>query len=302
MTSSVAGSVGTATESNYTAANSFMENFLKYRCKHNLPATSIGLGAISEVGYLHENPEIEAVLLRKGITPIKEEELLSIIDITLSRPDGLEPTEAHVLTGLETQGMKKLRRMGFEGTIPTLNDPRASILASSLDGETDLHSKKTDSGLPPALAATLEAGGDADAVLDTLTDIILGRLANLILVPAGKIDHEMPLIKWGMDSMLAAEYRTWFLLEYDATSLSGVPSDHPCTPVSLIYAQHYCTIYMALRPPEIEQFLWPPSIPTVFHGIRSGYSVFVSIGGCGYAEGVERDGFEGYACRGEVLG
>ncbi len=214
MTSSVAGSVGTATESNYTAANSFMDNFAKYRRKHGLPATSIGLGAISEVGYLHENPEIEAVLLRKGITPIKEDELLSIIDIALSRPNGLEPSEAHVLTGLETQGMKKLRRMGFEGTIPTLNDPRASILASSLDGEADLHSKKTDTGLPPALAATLEAGGDADAVLETIVDIVVARLANLILVPAPKIDREMQLLKWGMDSMLGAEYRTWFFMAF----------------------------------------------------------------------------------------
>lgn len=214
MTSSVAGSVGTATESNYTAANSFMDNFAKYRRKRSLPATSIGLGAISEVGYLHENPEIEAVLLRKGITPIKEDELLSIIDITLSRQNGLEPTEAHIFTGLETQGMKKLRHMGFEGTIPTLNDPRASILASSLDGEADLHSKKTNSGLPPALAATLEAGGDTDAVLDTLTDIVVGRLANLILVPASKIDREMPLMKWGMDSMLGAEYRMWFFMAF----------------------------------------------------------------------------------------
>lgn len=214
MTSSIAGSVGTATESNYTAANSFMDNFATYRRKHNLPAVSIGLGAISEIGYLHENPEIEAVLLRKGITPINEDDLLSIIDITMSRPNGLEPTEAHVLTGLETQGMKRLRRLGFEGTIPTLNDPRAGFLASSLDGETDVHSKKTDSGLPPALAATLEAGGDADAVLDTLTDIVVARLANLILVPAGKIGREMPLMKWGMDSMLAAEYRTWFFMAF----------------------------------------------------------------------------------------
>ena len=214
MTSSVAGAVGTATESNYTAANSFMDNFAKYRRARGLPATSIGLGAISEVGYLHENPEIEAVLLRKGITPIKEDELLHIIDISLSRANPLDPTEAHVLTGLETQGMKKLRRMGFEGTIPTLNDPRASILASSLDGESDLHSKKTDAGLPPALAATLEAGGDADAVLDTIVDIIVKRLANLILVPADKIGQETPLTKWGMDSMLAAEYRTWFFMAF----------------------------------------------------------------------------------------
>lgn len=197
MTSSVAGSVGTATELNYTAANSFMDNFAKYRRKQNLPATSIGLDAIFEVGYLHENPEIEAILLRKGITPIKEDELLSIIDIVLSRPHRLEPSEAHVLTGLETQGMKKLRRMGFEGTIPTLNDPHVAILASSLDGESNLHSKKTDAGLPPTLAATLEAGGNEDAVLHTLIDIVVGRLANLILVPAAKIDCDMVLMKWG---------------------------------------------------------------------------------------------------------
>lgn len=215
MTSSVAGSVGTATESNYTAANSFMDNFAKYRRTHGLPALSIGLGAISEVGYLHENPEIEAVLLRKGITPIKEEELLSIIDISLTREPKLEPTEAHVLTGLETQGMKKLRRMGFEGTIPTLNDPRAAILASSLDGESDLHSKKTDTGLPPALAAALETEDcDEEMIKETITTIIVQRLANLILVPAGKIEREMALTKWGMDSMLAAEFRTWFFMAF----------------------------------------------------------------------------------------
>ncbi|KAL9598453.1 MAG: hypothetical protein Q9219_004489 [cf. Caloplaca sp. 3 TL-2023] len=215
MTSSVAGSVGTATESNYTAANSFMDNFAKYRRMHGLPALSIALGAISEVGYLHENPEIEAVLLRKGHTTIKEEEMLSIIDMALARGSPLEVSEAHVLTGLETQGMKRLRQMGFEGTLPTLNDPRAVILASSLDGETDLHSKKTDAGLPPALAATLESEGcDEDAVRESITTIIVQRLANLILVPTAKIARDMPLVKWGMDSMLAAEYRTWFFMAF----------------------------------------------------------------------------------------
>lgn len=216
MTSSVAGAVGTATESNYTAANSFMDNFAKYRRTHGLPALSIGLGAISEVGYLHENPEIEAVLLRKGITPIPEEELLSIIDIGLAREPKLEPSEAHILTGLETQGMKKLRRMGFEGTIPTLNDPRAAILASSLDGESDLHSKKSETGLPPGLAAAL-ASADCDEKLvhEAITTIVVQRLANLILVPAANIERDLALAKWGMDSMLAAEFRTWFWMAFE---------------------------------------------------------------------------------------
>ena len=214
MTSSVAGSVGTATESNYTSANSFLDNFAKYRRSQGLPATAIGLGMIAEVGYLHENPEIEAVLLRKGIQPIKEEELLSIIDLSLTRPNITLVEDAHVLTGLETQGMKKLRQQGFEGTIPTLNDPRAAILASSLDGESDAHSKKSDSGLPPALAEVVDASGDDEEILEAITSLVVQRLANLILVQAHKIGKTVPLSSWGMDSMLAAEFRTWFFMAF----------------------------------------------------------------------------------------
>src|ERR1700754_4208317 len=67
MTSSISGSVGTATEANYCAANYFLDVFARYRRSLGLPANAIGLGMISEVGYLHENPDIEALLLRKGI-------------------------------------------------------------------------------------------------------------------------------------------------------------------------------------------------------------------------------------------
>ena len=38
---------------------------------------------ISEVGSLHENPEIEALLLRKGIQPLNEEGFLQVLDLAL---------------------------------------------------------------------------------------------------------------------------------------------------------------------------------------------------------------------------
>ena len=56
MSSSISGSVGTATESNYCAANYFLNVFARYRWSLGLPATLVGLGMISEVGYLHDNP------------------------------------------------------------------------------------------------------------------------------------------------------------------------------------------------------------------------------------------------------
>lgn len=70
--SSVSGSVGTATESNYCAANSFLDAFARWQRQQGVPSVSVGLGMISDVGYLHENPGIEALLLRKGIQPLNE--------------------------------------------------------------------------------------------------------------------------------------------------------------------------------------------------------------------------------------
>ncbi len=100
-----------------------------------------------------------------------------------------------------------MRAHGFDGTNPTLNDPRASLLAASLDGESDA-ALKNNSGLPAELAAALDAG-DA-SVLETIVLLIAKRFSNLVLVPVDKIDTAKPLVKFGMDSMLAAEFRTWF--------------------------------------------------------------------------------------------
>ena len=217
MTSSISGTVGTATESNYCAGNYFLDVFARYRRSLGLPATSIGLGMISEVGYLHENPEIEALLLRKGIQAINEDELLQIVDIALSQPHSAETcydalAEGHVLTGLETSGLKLLRQKGFEGTNPTLNDPRARLLASALDGAAG-SAVKSNSGLPTELAEAIEAGADT---LPVTLDLIKKRFSNLVLVPVEKVDDSRPLNSLGMDSMLAAEFRTWFYQAFKA--------------------------------------------------------------------------------------
>lgn len=212
MTSSVSGSVGTATESNYCSANYFLDVFARYRRGLGLPATSIGLGMISEVGYLHENPEIEALLLRKGIQAMNEDELLQVVDIALSS-DAIIPhaydhsAHAHVLTGLEPFGLKELRKKGFEGTNLTLHDPRAAILARALDGQADLAYKDQDGNLPVEVVDALEKGVRlADAVLTH----VVKRFANLVLLLLEQVDVSKPLADYGMDSMIAAEFRTWF--------------------------------------------------------------------------------------------
>ena len=214
MTSSISGSVGTATEANYCSGNYFLDMFARYRWSLNLPAVSVGLGMISEVGYLHENPEIEALLLRKGIQAINEDELLQIIDVALSSREVIPHAydafaHSHILTGLEPLGLKELRKKGFEGESPTLSDPRASVLAGSLEGDSTLKSQADN--LPMEISKAVENGIQlSEAVLQHISK----RFSNLVLVPLEKVDAAKPLAAYGMDSMIAAEFRTWFFQSF----------------------------------------------------------------------------------------
>jgi hypothetical protein len=81
LTSSVSGSVGTATEGNYWVVNGFLDAFARWRRTKGKPGVAVGLGMISEVGYLHENTEIEALLPWKGIQPLNEDECLKVVDM-----------------------------------------------------------------------------------------------------------------------------------------------------------------------------------------------------------------------------
>lgn len=216
MTSSVSGSVGTATESNYCSANYFLDVFARYCRNLGIPAVSVGLGMISEVGYLHENPEIEALLLRKGIQAINEDEMLHIIDIALSTitssSTGTDDTYdrfalGHVLTGLEPLGLKALRAKGFEGTSPVLGDPRAFLLSAALDETTSgTGTSSSTNGLAAEVAEAIEAGSSVEeAVLKTVSQ----KFSGLVLIPKDKLDVTKPISSVGVDSMLAAEFRAW---------------------------------------------------------------------------------------------
>lgn len=227
MTSSVSGSVGTATESNYCSANYFLDIFARHRRSLGLPATSVGLGMISEVGYLHENPEIEALLLRKGIQAINEDEMLQILDISLSRAAGpeaptLSPSFAlasgtsydelamgHVLTGLEPLALKAIRAKGFEGSSPVLGDPRASMLSAALDEDTTGTISGGSSASKGFAADIAKAIDEGSSLNEAVLQMTAKKFSSLVLVPREKLDVSKAISGVGVDSMLAAEFRAW---------------------------------------------------------------------------------------------
>jgi hypothetical protein len=226
LTSSVSGSVGTATESSYCSANGFLDAFAQWRRSQGKPAVAVGLGMISEVGYLHENPEIEALLLRKGIQPLNEEEFLQVVDLALTSEAAHNPKEAHLLTGLELAGVRELSARGFDVTSHgVLVDARTAVLSASLQAEQEARdagsgeagAKRTVAAaapwfkdIPAALTGAFAPEADADTLLAAIVRLLKKRFSNLILMPLDQIDHHKPLPDFGVDSMIASEFRTWF--------------------------------------------------------------------------------------------
>lgn len=223
MTSSVSGSIGFASEANYCASNSFLDAFARYRRSIGKPAIAVGLGMISEIGFMHEDPETEARLLRKGVQTLPENEFLQIIDIALSESkdpsvgqSSWDPLQSsHILTGLETFAVKDLRKQGFDVSPPAFADPRAALLAASLDedqaedSDIPLSSATVSSDSPAEVEQVVSKPRDPSAP-STIVDLARAKLSSLTLVPVTKIDPMAPLAEYGMDSMVATDFRTWF--------------------------------------------------------------------------------------------
>ena len=209
-----------------------------------MSATSIGLGQISEVGYLHEHPEIEQMLARRGIAPITEDDLLHIIDIALSQPQKTRAADggaadSHILTGLEPSGMEGIWSKGYQGSqIGTTFDPRLSILGLA----TPKFDRKTGAtastnGLPSAITSAISSK-DRPSLQGAVFEILASKLSNLVLMPVDKVTPQLVLHDIGMDSMLAAEYRTFmfrtfgvdvpFLTLMDASTSMQVISNALC--------------------------------------------------------------------------
>ena len=241
MTSSISGSVGIATEGNYCASNHFLDIFARYRRRNGLRAISVGLGVISQIGYLHEHPDIQNGLVHKGASTIDADDFLQIIDTALSslsssriqvggnKSDSSSEdyyghiSKSHILTGLEPLGLNKLREQGFEGVPATFDDPRAALLSSALNPEGNNTNAFTTAGgsvggMPMELIEGFHNSHNHNAKETTSFDMTLNmitkQLSNFLLTPQDKLDIWKPLAGFGMDSMLAAAVRAWFYKKF----------------------------------------------------------------------------------------
>ena len=210
MLSSLVGALGNVSQSNYAAGNTFQDALARHRTANGLPAVTIDLGAVTEVGWVAAAEDSAGVLdrieKRLGATPVTIEQTLRLIEAAIQDPLRKHQDDSQVVTCMaqydavsENAAIKKDRRFGTMrlGNAGAVGATRvASAQLSRLDE------------LVQTLSNTHGTATAAEAK-DLVSESLVHKIADLFNIPAADIDVALPLSQHGVDSLVAVELRNW---------------------------------------------------------------------------------------------
>ncbi|KAG8672441.1 Highly reducing polyketide synthase pks8 [Fusarium poae] len=224
MLSSGCGVLGNEGQSNYSASSTFLDTFARYRQSLGLPASSIDLGFVEDVGNISERPEIQASLLSRGLRPITVRDVLRVVEgaIATGHPKQVNAANDSVYDDfLQSQivlsfGMIDKATAEWQSWA---KDAKFGLLRSKAtdNAASDADAGGGESAVQTAVKAfrnTLGRLGDASegkeaALQPVVCTALVAKLAQVLSIKIGEIQPTRSAIQYGMDSLIAIEVRSW---------------------------------------------------------------------------------------------
>lgn len=193
MSSAVAlrGNVG---QSNYAAACSFQDALARQRTAAGMPAYSINIGPVLEVGFVSENPEVAAALRKQGLGAISILDLLAMLNYAVMHPRSCHPAESVCAIGMLPNDSDN-----------SMTDRRFAHLIrhDAVGHATETQCQSTDIG------RLLDGAAGAKDTVKIICQAILQELGKLIASPVESLNAAQSLDSYGIDSLVAVELRNW---------------------------------------------------------------------------------------------
>lgn len=194
--SSVVSLRGNMGQSNYAGACSYQDALARRRASLGLPAFSIDVGPILEVGFVSENPEVEAALQQQGIGTIGVEDFLALLNYAVTHPLN-RPEDSVCAIGMlaGARGAEENTNMGWK-------------LFSHARSRDAVRGQMASDG-PVDSARRLDGATQFDDAVEIVCDGILQQLSKLIATPVEALSASQSLDSYGVDSLVAVELRNW---------------------------------------------------------------------------------------------
>lgn len=231
LLSSASGIVGNMGQANYAGASVYLDALASYRRDQlHLPACSVDLGVIEDVGYVAAHGDVSEKLGSRQWATISEGLLRRILEYSIYQQDSqrqaitapsqsLSParmSSAQIVTGIpvpQPSGSELLRDARFSGlhTSPRTNTDTGPSSSSPAGGSheeakaiRDLHLALRAPGGPSSSATTSSPAAQAAALA-----VLQGRFARTLRLDEADMDPSRPPRAYGLDSLAAVELRNW---------------------------------------------------------------------------------------------
>lgn len=223
MTSSISATLGNPGQSNYSAANSFLDALAAYRNQQGLPATSLVLPMVLDVGVVAENDAIEASLARKGLYGVDEQQMLRGFEAAMSQRQDPKASRlcagSQIIMGMDVNELAdatgKAGGVGQADVYWYLDARFCHVRASIEQRQASFGAGggDVDDSFAVVLQSALAEG--KQAALEVIAWHIAKRVSSILMIPEGDFELEgRSVASYGLDSMIGAEMRTWLFNQF----------------------------------------------------------------------------------------
>lgn len=196
--SSLVGVAGNGGQANYAAGGSFEDAVARYRTTRGLPAVTIDLGAVKQIGYLVDHVYVADRLAKMGFKALGEKQVLDLVEAGIKDPLRSQNT-SQIVTGISIGSSEEWAQA------PWRHDPRfaglKAVASSSAAGVSAKH------GID--LKAQLKGAGNMAEAVEFVCAAISHKISEMFSVPEDEVDPAAPMSRYGIDSLVAIELRNW---------------------------------------------------------------------------------------------
>ncbi|CAI7654524.1 unnamed protein product [Penicillium viridicatum] len=207
MLSSVAAMVGNRGQAAYAGANTYLDALATFRRRKGLAASSLGLTAVEDVGYLTENAARKSEVTKNiSGSAISEADVLALVESAVAGTPGTE----QCITGLHFEDVSSLPYFASDGKFAVLRE--AAIAKSAGTGTSSASAE-----LP--IAKRLQRASSVEEAQELVATGLRQKLGAILMIAPEDIETQsarLSMSSIGLDSLNAIELRNWISRDLQA--------------------------------------------------------------------------------------